>query len=129
VQPTNLWVNRTLTISDGPATGDKLTFLNANPYLFHGWYQYDIYVSDNEFNYLGTDIGGLFDPRTAKLGTLTVDGQQVYFAQQSPDYVPYPSGTAPSYIPATLLDKTNAYLFNRVVPQLAEVFAPQRFAE
>jgi len=41
-----------------------------------------------------------------------IDGQRQYFSKQAPDFIPFPSATAPDYVPTELIGKTNLQLWN-----------------
>jgi hypothetical protein len=67
------------------------------------------------------DITRFFNPDIIRLGTVLNHGQQLYYNEQAANYTPFPSTAqtdtslfgpkAASYIPAGLLDMTNADLF------------------
>jgi hypothetical protein len=110
IEPIPPYDTRVLSISDDPVTGDKVTFLNLSPSALGNSTQYDIYVRSN-FDFTQPNIGEVFTPGSALLGTVTFNGQQIYFAEQAADFVPFPSAAASPSIPAALEDQTNAQLF------------------
>jgi hypothetical protein len=102
-------------------TGD--TFIPLSPAAAGYRTQYDVYYPSN-FNLAHPDISKLFDVNVGSFSTVMVDGKQVYYDEQASDYVPFPSGTASPYVPAALLDLTNAKIFSKYGLAIGGAVAP-----
>src|SRR5207248_1376408 len=85
--------------------------------------QFDIYLQSN-FNPEMRDITLFFTPDVITLGTVNFRGQQLYYDEQAADFVPFPTATAQSYIPAALKDKTNGDLFKTYGLAIGGIVAP-----
>lgn len=85
--------------------------------------QFDIYLNSN-FNPHEHDITSLFNPDIIRLGTVTINGKQIYYNEQASDYVPFPVGTSESYIPHELLGLTNAQIYSTYGLAIGGIIAP-----
>ncbi len=128
--------NRVIEINDASPT-DPVQFINNLKKVVNGVLtsvkQYDIYLDAN-FRPLFDDITTLFNPDRIRIGLVTHNGQQVYFHEQAAGFTPFPSTTqsnttlfgpkAAAYVPADLLDKTNAQLVAQYGLAIAGIIAP-----
>jgi hypothetical protein len=55
---------------------------------------------------------------------VTYNGQRLYYDEQAPNFVPYPSATAPSGVPAALVGKTDAELLADYGLTVGGIIAP-----
>ncbi len=53
-----------------------------------------------------------------------IDGERVYYPNQAADFVPFPADTAPGYVPAELIDKTNQQLWDQYSLTVGGVLGP-----
>lgn len=128
--------DRVIEINDASPT-DPVKFVNSLKPLVNrvptSVKQYDIYMDAN-FRPLFNDITTLFNPDVIRIGLVTHNGQQVYFHEQAAGFTPFPSTTqfnttlfgpkAAAYVPAELLDKTNAQLVAQYGLAIAGIIAP-----
>jgi hypothetical protein len=115
--------DRVVNINDASPT-DPIQFLDNLKLNVNGVVtaakQYDIYLAaDLQPNFL--DLPRVFLRDAIQIGLVTHNGQQVYFYEQAANFTPFPSTTqsnsllfgpkAAPYVPAQLLNKTNAQLY------------------
>jgi hypothetical protein len=77
--------------------------------------QYNIFLQSN-FDLTSHDLPFIFDPDLtvpSTVGTVLFNGKQLYFPEQAPDFVPFPVGQSPSWIPSELVGKTNAQIWDQ----------------
>jgi hypothetical protein len=84
---------------------------------------YNIYYPTN-FNLAQPNLAQLYDVNVGSFSTVTIDGRGLYYNEQASDFVPFPSSTTPSYIPANLLDLTNAQILSRYGLAIGGAVAP-----
>lgn len=127
---------RVVNINDASPT-DPVQFINNLKPLVNGVptavKQYDIYMEAN-FQPLFNDLTRLFSPDVVQIGLLTHNGQQVYFNEQAANFTPFPSAAqsntalygpkAAAYVPAELLNKTNAQLYAQYGLAIGGIVAP-----
>lgn len=127
---------RIVDINDASPT-DPVQFINNLKPLVNGVptpvKQFDIYMEAN-FRPLMNDLTLLFNPDVIQIGLVSHNGQQVYFYEQAAGFTPFPSTAqsntslygpqAASYVPAELLDKTNAQLFSQYGLAIGGIVAP-----
>jgi hypothetical protein len=65
-----------------------------------------------------------FAPQTTLLNAVQYGGKQLYFNEQAPGYVPFPAGTAPSWVPVQLIGLTNQQLWQHYGLAFAGAVAP-----
>jgi hypothetical protein len=85
--------------------------------------QYDIYL-DGRIDMENRDLETLFSPDIVRLGTVRLNGLQVYYDKQAADYVPFPAGDSPAFIPPELIGKTNQQLWDAYGIAPAGIIAP-----
>lgn len=108
---------RTLLITDNPV------FETLTPSQLAGRQQYDVYFVD-ELGEPDSDLAGYFRQAEARLGTITLNGQQIYYTRQARNHILFPADAVPSGIPLELIGKTNHQLFNEFGIAPAGVVAP-----
>jgi hypothetical protein len=129
-------LDRVVNIHDaGP--GDPVSFVDNLTYKdstgVHPRTQWDIYLHTN-FNPKDNDITTNFNPDVIRIGLVSINGAQVYYRQQAANFTPFPStdhGTDPNFgplaapfVPAELLDRTNADLFAQYGLAIGGIVAP-----
>jgi hypothetical protein len=95
--------------------------------------QWDLYLQSN-FNPMLQDITRNFNPDVIRMGLVSHNGAQVFYNEQAADYTPFPSTDhadptkfgpkAAPYIPAGLLDLTNAQIFQQYGLAIGGIVAP-----
>jgi hypothetical protein len=115
--------NRLIQINDDPITGSRVTFLDLPAAALGQQTQYSIDL-EARFNPAQQDITQLFSPDVIKLGTVDFNGKQLYYVEQAANFVPFPTATAASYIPAALKGQTNAAIFNSFGLAIGGIMAP-----
>jgi hypothetical protein len=72
------------------------------------------------------DITTLFNPDLIliNLGTVNLNGKQVYYTEQASNFVPFPAGQAASYVPAQFIGLTNEQLWSQFGLALGGIVAP-----
>ncbi len=127
---------RVVNINDASPI-DPIVFINNLKPLVNGVAtpvkQYDIYMQA-DFLPLFNDLTKLFNPDVVQIGLLTHNGEQVYFNEQASGFTPFPSTTqsnkalfgpkAAAYVPAELLNKTNAQLYAQYGLAIGGIVAP-----
>ncbi len=127
---------REVHINDA-SPADPVVFINNLQQLVNGVLtpvkQFDIYMEAN-FQPLFSDLTKLFNPDVVQIGLVSHNGQQVYFYEQAAGFTPFPSTAqankslfgpkAAAYVPADLLNKTNAQLFAQYGLAIGGVVAP-----
>ncbi|MFM9966445.1 MAG: G8 domain-containing protein [Planctomycetaceae bacterium] len=127
---------RVVNINDA-SPADPVVFINNLTSIVNGVAtpakQFDIYMNAN-FQPLFNDLTKLFNPDVVQIGLVAHNGQQVYFYEQAADFTPFPSianankslfgPKAAAYVPAELLNKTNAQLFQQYGLAVGGVVAP-----
>ncbi len=127
---------RVVNINDASPV-DPVVFVNNLKQMVNGVLtpvkQFDIYMNAN-FQPLFNDLTKLFNPDVVQIGLVSHNGQQVYFYEQAAGFTPFPSTAQPNkslfgpkaaaYVPAELLNKTNAELFQQYGLAIGGVVAP-----
>jgi hypothetical protein len=88
--------------------------------------QYNIYLQSN-IDLTSRDLPYIFDPDltvTGTVGTVLFNGKQLYFPEQAPDFIPFPVGQSPSWIPSELVGKTNAQIWDQYGLGIGGMCAP-----
>jgi hypothetical protein len=129
--------NRSVSVDDnGPADPvnfvDNLLMRDSTGHLVPRP-QWDLYLVSN-FNPKDQDITRNFNPDVIRMGLVTHNGAQVFYNEQAADYTPFPSTDhadpthfgpkAAPYIPAGLLDLTNAQIYNKYGLAIGGIVAP-----
>jgi hypothetical protein len=76
--------------------------------------QTDVWLQSN-FDPKQRDITKLFNPDVILLGTIDLNGQQLYYTEQGATFVPFPADPKAayySYMPKALMDQSNGSLFS-----------------
>jgi hypothetical protein len=95
---------------------DRVITIQGNPQfgvLPGGVQQFNVYLEPQTLRPLRQDISLLFRPEHDLLNSVTFNGKQLYFLEQAANFVPFPVGTAASYIPAALIGLTNQQLWQQ----------------
>lgn len=112
--------------SNGNLDPSNPQFGTLSAAVLKGKQQFDIALTTN-FNPKENDITRLFNPDIIQLGTVTANGQQLYYKQQAADYTPFdstaPGGVAP-FVPTALVNQTNQQLFTKYGLAIGGVVAP-----
>jgi hypothetical protein len=85
--------------------------------------QYDVYLQSN-FNPREQDITRLFNRDIIRLGTVTHNGQQVYYLEQAANFVPFPTPDTTPNLPAEFVGLTNQQLFDQYGLAIGGIVAP-----
>ena len=88
--------------------------------------QFDIALNSN-FDPSQNDVTRLFNQDIIRMGTVTLNNQQLYYKQQAADFKPFDStasGGVPSFVPAALVDQTNQQLFDKYGLAVGGIVAP-----
>jgi hypothetical protein len=75
--------------------------------------QFNVYLEPQTLRPLRQDITLLFRPEHNLLNTVVYNGKQVYYLEQAANFVPFPVGQAPPYVPAQLIGLTNQQLWQQ----------------
>jgi hypothetical protein len=116
------------------ANHDNGTQINISGNVQFGTLTHSQY-SGTQYNiYMNGDMDGLtdsvkklplfFTQQTTLLSLAQYNGQQLYFNEQAPGYVPFPAGTMPSWFPSQLIGLTNQQLWNQYGLALGGALAP-----
>ena len=103
--------------------GGNLQFATLNEDQLRGRDQFDIFM-DSDIDLMNRDIGTLFTPDIVRLGTVRLNGQQVYYHKQAADFIPFPVHDSPDFIPSELLGKTNREIWEAYGIAPAGIVAP-----
>ena len=103
-------------------------FVELNYSQLDGRAQYDIFLS-GDLDPMNHDLETYFSPDVIKLGTVRFNNHQVYYHEQAADFVPFPSGQVPNFIPTEVQDKSNADLWNEFGIATAGAVAPDDAVE
>ena len=76
--------------------------------------QYDLSVKDH-------DVAELFAPDVV----IREDGQQIYYLEQQPDFIPFKAGDAEDYVPSQFIGKTNEQLWAQYGLAIAGAVSPR----
>ena len=128
--------DRVVNINDGGPT-DPIKFINNLKPLVNGVptavKQHDIYM-DADLRPNFKDLPRVFIRDVTNIGLVTHNGQQVYFYEQAANFTPFPSTAqsdpklfgpkAEPYVPAELLNKTNAQIWAQYGLAIAGMVAP-----
>ena len=90
--------------------------------------QFDIYMS-GEISMKNRDIETYFTPDIVRLGTVRFNDHQVYYHKQASNFVPFPAETAPDWMPAELIGKTNTELWTQYGIAPGGTIAPEDAVE
>jgi hypothetical protein len=125
---TTVHKNRTVDINVDPETGEDPEFAPLTTTQLHGHTQWEIFM-DGTPQVKHNDIETLFAPDVVRLGTVRLNGKQIYYLKQASDFVPFPSGATigdglAGLIPPELLGKTNQQLWAEFGLAPAGVIAP-----
>jgi hypothetical protein len=120
--------NRTVDITTDPATGADPEFVTLTTERLRGRTQWDIFM-DGTPAVKHNDIETLFARDIVRLGTIRLNGKQLYYHKQAADFVPFPtSGEVPgellSLIPPELVGKTNQELWDQYGLAPAGIISP-----
>ncbi len=88
--------------------------------------QFDIKLQSN-FDNSQNDITRVFNPDVIRMGTVTLNNQQLYYKEQAADFKPFDSTAAagvPSFVPSALVDQTNQQLMDQYGLAVGGVVAP-----
>ena len=85
--------------------------------------RHHVYLRTN-YNPKHNDITRLFARDIIRLGTLMYNNHQLFYHAQAADFVPFKSGSAASYVPPELIDKTNAQLWEEYGLAIGDAVAP-----
>jgi hypothetical protein len=129
--------NRVVTVDDNGAADpvqflDNLLMKDSTGHLVPRP-QWDLYLVSN-FNPKEQDITRNFNPDVIRMGLVTHNGAQVFYNEQAADFTPFPSTDhadpkhfgpkAAPYIPAGLLDLTNAEIYSMYGLAIGGIVAP-----
>jgi hypothetical protein len=122
--------DRTVAINDASAS-DPIVFLdNLVAKDSHGKItprqQFDVYLTSN-FHPEQNDITRLFNRDVITMGTVTHNGQQLYYLEQAADFVPFDTskpGLVQSFVPQELRNKTNQQLWDQYGLAVGNIVAP-----
>ena len=70
------------------------------------------------------DLEVLFTPDIVRIGTVHINGKQIYYDKQAANYVPFAADNSPEWVPAELVGKTNAQLWSQYGIAPAGAVAP-----
>jgi hypothetical protein len=90
--------------------------------------QFDIFMN-GQISMKNRDIETYFTPDIVRLGTVRFNNHQVYFHKQAANFVPFPAETAPDWMPAELIGKTNTELWTQYGIAPGGTIAPEDAVE
>ena len=100
------------TIRTIDINGD-IKFATLSDEQLHGREQFDIFM-DGSVDVRNRDLETFFSPDIVRLGTIRLNGLQVYYHKQAADYVMFTADDAPDFIPQELIGKTNQEIWGRL---------------
>jgi hypothetical protein len=108
-----------LTITGGVQFGTLSTA------QLQGHTQVNVFMNGDPYLVTREDLFPLsFNTQATILNTSPYNGQELYFNEQAANYVPFPAGQAPSWVPTPLLGLTNQQLWNQYGLSFAGAVAP-----
>jgi hypothetical protein len=119
VRVANQQVGTTVTVNGG------IQFGTLSGRQLQGLTQYNYYMDGDPTLILRDDLFPLsFIQQSTTLNTSQYRNQELYFNQQAGSYVPFVSGSAPSWVPSALLGLTNLQMWNQYGLALGGAIAP-----
>ncbi len=86
--------------------------------------RYQVYLR-TKFKPKMNDLTRIFMRDIIRLGTLKYEDMQLYYHAQAADFVPFPQDSAADYIPADIIDMTNAELWAEYGLSVGDAIAPE----
>ena len=103
-------------------------FVTLTDLQLRGRTQFDIFM-DGDISVKNRDIETHFTPDIVRLGTVRFNNHQAYYHKQAADFVPFPAETAPDWMPAELIGKTNTELWTQYGIAPGGTIAPEDAVE
>ncbi len=104
-------------------TDRQLTRYNRRTRQTYVLKRHHVYLRTN-YNPKHNDLTRLFARDIIRLGTLKYNDHQLFYYAQAADFVPFKSGSAASYVPPELIDKSNAQLWAEYGMAIGDAVAP-----
>ena len=99
-------------------------FIALSTAALGGKTHYQYYLNANNWNNASYDLHRTFNGETITFSGGPNAGQQLFFAQQAPGFIPFPTGSALPTVPSSMVGQTNAQLMSQYGLAVGDQVAP-----